>query len=748
MGELIEQNISDHELKVSIDPGHTISEILEKASIPAGVMGFVVVTVNGTELSSEQYSVLVPRDNDHIGIWVRPAGGDSGKQILRLVATIVVAVVAFKLGGPLAAKFLGVEAAALTSTQVIIGQAVIATVGALVIQALIPPPSINLPNNSFDTGESYFITGQQNTARPYEVVPVVYGLTKIVGNLASQPEVFSAGDSTLFTTLIDFGLGDLGIFNIRAGDTQIQFFNATKIVHSHTPEYADANNPGLGLAPVPLQLLQYPLNSQELSVGLSSDGDVGTANTIPTAFSAVAELYFPQGIAYYDKNGNLQTLGVTFKGEYKNKNDSEWLPWPNGTEGYAGDGHIWFGQGSVGPGDPNPPENPSVQISVPTRVDSGDTFVLTMTFSQAVYQVEQSDFRFIRAGDTSDQTSQFTLISSNEITANRVWQYQFRALNVPNDQNRTFYITTNLQEFTDAPPPDGLPFPETSYQSNSFQVVGESSVIDPDPDPDPDPGPDPEENTDLFDLTQGNETYVFVVGFVNFASDYEPGNLDSWNWTNFGVFVNGESKATNTSSPLDYAGIYQTSTQSPGFGGYITTEYWSLKNANGSAGRVAGAGGVRFYPGFPDLNPGFFGSTFSLYGNEVKPAKASIVIQFPEMGEYQVRITRVGDTENSNDKNQYFNAAYWSRIASRGYPFNNISDGRRSILNLQRFHTMMELRLEASERVQGNLSQISATAISRLRGYNGTAWTEPTNSSNPAWVVADLLTGYLSLIHI
>ena len=102
------------------------------------------------------------------------------------------------------------------------------------INALIPPPSINLPNNAFDTGESYFITGQRNTARPYEIVPVVYGVTKIVGNLASQPEVFSAGDSTLFTTLIDFGLGDLGIFNVRAGDTQIQFFNATKIAVSYT----------------------------------------------------------------------------------------------------------------------------------------------------------------------------------------------------------------------------------------------------------------------------------------------------------------------------------------------------------------------------------------------------------------------------------------------------------------------------------------------------------------------------------
>lgn len=736
--------------RFDLEAGHTVAQILEQAQVGPGLLPFVVVKINDREIDPEDFDITLTRQEDEVGIYVRPAGGGDGKAILRLVAIVAIAIAA-----PIAAGALNgtlglattVTSAAGVTTLTTTGIAVtagIAAVGSLIVNALIPPPSINIPNSSYDTGESYFITSQSNTARPYQPVPIVYGKTKIVANLASQPEIFSAGDSTLITSLLDFGLGDLGVFNIRAGDTKIQFFNATKIDHTYVPDFAEANNPAGGLAPVALQLLQYPLKSQELSVGLNSDGDFGIASTVSTAYSAVVELYFPQGIAYYDKNGNLQTLGVTFKGEYKEAGTSEWLPWPSGTEGYAGDrtqgDHIWFGQGLVGPGDPNPPENPSVQISVPTRVDSGDTFVLTMTFNQAVYQVEQSDFRFIRAGDTSDQTSQFTLISSNEITANRVWQYQFRALNVPDDQNRTFYITTNLQEFTDAPPPDGLPFPETSYQSNSFQVVGESSVIDPDPDPDPDPPP--EENTDLFDLTPGNETYVFIVGFVGEFGPYEPGNLDSFNWTNFGVFVGGVAQTTNTSNPLDYAGIYQTYSQSPGFGGYVTTEYWSLKNADGSAGRVGGAGGGRFYPGFPDINPGVFGSTFSLYGNEVKPAKASIVIQFPVQGEYEVRVTRVGDTENSDDKNQYFNASYWSRLASRGYPFTDIEDGRRSILNLRRKHTMMELRLEASERVQGNLNQISATVISRLRGHNGTQWTEPTNSSDPAWIVADLLTGY------
>ena len=734
-------------IEFQLHPGLTIAQIMSENELPDVLLDNVMVVVNGTELARDQWAHFTTRENDLIGIYVRPAGGDSGKQIFRLIATIAIAVAAVVFAPAIVGGINAVLGTSLStaagSIAVSVAAAVTTAVGTLVLNALVPPPSLNGPSSSgFDQGESFFITGQSNQARPYQTVPIVYGRTKMIGALGSQPEVFSAGDSTLFTTLIDWGLGESSVFNVRAGDTQIGFFNATKIDHVDTPAYSDPNNPAAGLAPVPLELLQYPLNSQELSIGLNSDGDLGTANTVPTAYSCVAELFFPQGIAYYDKNGNLQSLGVTFKGEYKKLGDSEWLPWPEGTEGYAGErnnSHIWFGQGLVGPENPNPPENPSVDITVPTRVDSGDSFVITVTFNQDVWQVEQSDFIFIRAGDSSDQTAQFTLISSNEITANRVWQYQYRALNVPDDQNRTFYIITNLQEFVDAPQPDGLPFPDTAYQSNSFQVVGESTVVDPDPDPDPDPPPETDPN--LYDRTTGNQTYVFVTGFAPFVNGYTPGDLSSWSWSNFGVFVGGEARPTNTSSPLDYAGVYQDVIQSPGFGGYIITEYWTLKNADGSAGRSSGVGS-RFYPGFPDINPGYFGSTFSLYGNETKPAKASIVIQFPEQGEYQVRITRVGDTENSDDKNQYFNAAYWSRIASRGYPFTDIQDGRRSILNLRRKHTMMELRLEASERVQGNLNQISATVVSRLRGHNGTQWLEPTNSSCPAWVVADLLTGY------
>jgi predicted phage tail protein len=725
-------------MRFEIAPGLKVVEILDRANCKPVMWTYLLIKVNGATLEQDQWHNFEPLENDIVSIYVRPAGGDGGKEIFRLIATIAIAVAAVVFAPAIAGAVLGTTVAA-GSTAALVTTAILTTVGTLILNAVIPPPSVNLPNSNYDAGESYFINSQSNQARPYQVVPVVYGRMKMAGNLASQPEIFSAGDSSVFTTLIDWGLGPSRVTDIRAGDTQIAYFNGTIVAHENVPDYANPDVPSAGLAPVPLQLLQYPLNSQELSVGLNQDGDLGVATTVPTAYSAVVELTFPQGIAFYDKNGNLQTLGVTFEGQYRKVGDPEWLNWPNSTEGYAGDDHIWFGQGSVNPGGPNPEGNPSITIQVPTNVRSGEQFTFSLSFDKVVYQVDITDFRFIRASNTTDVTNQFTFISENEITPNRLWQFTFRAPTVADGESIQFMVATNLQNYVDAPPPNGVAFPDTAYVSPNFPVSGADITVD------PDTGNPGEDDPNLYDRTPGNETYVQVNGISTFG--YVPGDSSTWNILGFTVWVDGATIPSDTANFRNYAGTYQTYSQSPVFSGFAVTEWWTLKNADGSPGRSSGARFMPRYAGFPNINwpginPEYFGARFSLYGDETKPAKASIVIQFAEQGEYEIKVQRIGDTENSDDKNQYFNAAYWSRIASRGYPFTDIEDGRRSVLNLKRKHTMSEIRLEASENVQGNLNQITGTVTSKLRGHNGSGWTDPTDSRNPAWVVADILTGH------
>jgi hypothetical protein len=737
MGEMIKKEIAEKVLHVEIGFGLTIEQMLDASNVAPTIREFVVVHLNGEELPTSEWSTYRLAPEDKVDLYLRPAG-DSGKEILRLIATIAIIVIAFKLGAILGPKLATAGIVGSAETGVAIVTASISAVGTTLLNAFIPPPSVNLPSGGYETGESYFLTAQSNSARPYSAVPVVYGRMKMIGALAAQPEVFSAGDSTLFTTLIDWGLGQSNVFNYRAGDTKLTYFQASIVEHTNVPAWIDDSDPSQGLSYVPLELLQYPLNSVELSIGLSSNADTGTANTVPTAYSAVVELLFPQGITYFDDQGNTQNLGVTFKGEYKKAGGPEWLPWPEGTQGFAGDSHIRFGQGSVGP-DPNPSEEPSVSFAVPeSRVSSGADFVSTITFDREVYAVDFTDFTIVNSSTGEDVTDDFVLVSETEITQSRVWQYVFTAPSVADDTSTQYVILTNIQNFIDSPPPYGQPFPNKAYESSAFIVQGANTGTGPDPDPDPDPI-DPT----LYDRTEGNETFVRLTGIYNRFSagvDYVAGDPTTWDVQGFEIWVGGEKQTVYYGSFDLYAGVFQEFSSSPAFGGSnVVVEYWSLKRADG--------GGVnrnnRFITIPDNWTPVGFSNNFTIYGNKPQPAKASIVILFPERGEYEIKVTRIGDNSSAENESKYVSTCYWSRLASRGYPYYpDTLDGRQSILNLKRRHTMTEIRLEASERVQGNLSEISATVVSQLRRHNGTQWTAPANSANPAWIVADILLGY------
>jgi hypothetical protein len=112
------------------------------------------------------------------------------------------------------------------------------------------------------------------------------------------------------------------------------------------------------------------------------------------------------------------------------------------------------------------------------------------------------------------------------------------------------------------------------------------------------------------------------------------------------------------------------------------------------------------------------------------------MLPFPNPGKYEIRLQRVSpeSTDNSTIDN-----ATATKIISRG---TSLDDNPRAILNLQKQHTLMEVQFEASSNIQGNVQEISALCAQELRIHDGTRWTHTDTTSNPAWVVADILTGW------
>lgn len=103
-----------------------------------------------------------------------------------------------------------------------------------------------------------------------------------------------------------------------------------------------------------------------------------------------------------------------------------------------------------------------------------------------------------------------------------------------------------------------------------------------------------------------------------------------------------------------------------------------------------------------------------------------------EQGEFKVRVTRKAST--SPFSTQVQDTLTWQSLATRLDTPAIVTDKR---------HTFLELKILATNQLNGSISNLSAVATSVLDVHNGTSWVKaPT--SNPAWIFADLLTGEIN----
>lgn len=120
-----------------------------------------------------------------------------------------------------------------------------------------------------------------------------------------------------------------------------------------------------------------------------------------------------------------------------------------------------------------------------------------------------------------------------------------------------------------------------------------------------------------------------------------------------------------------------------------------------------------------------------------------------DSGQYEVRVTRVetfdqepGVDEEDREINT-FDLAQWNALRSVTY---------ESPTNLPGT-VQLAMRIQATDQISGILDNFSVEAKSRLAYYDGSDWQEPTFdaatgngtggliTSNPAWIIADILTG-------
>lgn len=114
------------------------------------------------------------------------------------------------------------------------------------------------------------------------------------------------------------------------------------------------------------------------------------------------------------------------------------------------------------------------------------------------------------------------------------------------------------------------------------------------------------------------------------------------------------------------------------------------------------------------------------------PVRRTIRIVFPAAGQYEVRIRRVtGDDQYTSDGSQIVSSSALLAYRTVAYAAPVTAKGR----------CLVALRIKATNQINGTVSQFNAIAQSLLPTWNGSVWTPPVATRNPAWIYADILRG-------
>jgi predicted phage tail protein len=206
-------------------PRETLGSYLLRNGIVIG-NNPVAVWHNGHRVPDDLWQRLIPRQGDLVVIRARAMGGGDSGKIIRSVALIALAIAA-PYAGAAAASAAGLTAGT-TGFAALSGAISAATIiaGSIVVNALIPlpkPAKASTVSASDDTSsDAYTIQAAQNSARQWGPMMLVFGYTKVVPDLASNPSTRYVGDQQYLLQSFHFGLQpDLIITNESIGDTPL-----------------------------------------------------------------------------------------------------------------------------------------------------------------------------------------------------------------------------------------------------------------------------------------------------------------------------------------------------------------------------------------------------------------------------------------------------------------------------------------------------------------------------------------------
>lgn len=307
---------------VSVNRKKSISRLAPETSAP------FICLLNGKPLLRKDNGwKRTLNDKDVVCFVTVPQGGGGGSNPLKIILAITIAVLAPQLGFQIASTF-GTSLGAFGSTAALgdfIG-AGLAFAGNALINALVRDPTPSLANRSISAiqaaSPTYNLSGQGNSARIGQAIPVMYGRNMIYMDYAAQPYTEYAGNEQYLYQLYVIGQGEYDIEQIRLEDSIIENdVIQDGAIHDATGSFEEIQyqvcyNQNVTLFP------QNVNNSVEVAGQEAIEKDVylggfiaNEAGTFATALGF--DVVLPRGLYYANDLGGLDSVTVSFKGQYR-----------------------------------------------------------------------------------------------------------------------------------------------------------------------------------------------------------------------------------------------------------------------------------------------------------------------------------------------------------------------------------------------------------------------------------------------
>lgn len=282
--------------------GLSIAEILEACAGSTYAGGFIV-HIDGHAILPDHFRKV--RVKAGVTVTFLPRLQNGGK-IWQTILTVVVAVAAIAVAGPLAGALgftAGTIAFSVASAAISAG---IMLAGTLAINALFPTRPAQLADATASASLNS-IQGAQNQAAPFGAIPVVLGTHRQSPFYAAKPYTEIVGDDQYLRLIFCWGIGPVDVSDIRIGETPLASFEGVEV-----QTYS-----GYVWEPAPT-LYPSRVDEQALSIELKSVDSWQTRITAADTTEISLDFLAPEGIFQVNKDtGNLDPFQVRIDFEYR-----------------------------------------------------------------------------------------------------------------------------------------------------------------------------------------------------------------------------------------------------------------------------------------------------------------------------------------------------------------------------------------------------------------------------------------------